>query len=107
MVASRQVEIPYYRAVGRQRVGDLELLHKFSGELQFHFCVNKSSQLQNVEVLTCWILLRQKLQRLLVVERNSRQLQRVWEDRLRENSWVMVAGKGLQAESFQPNLQNK
>ena len=51
--------------------------------------------------------MRQKLQRLLVVERNSRQLQRVWEDRLWENSWVVVAGKGLRAESFPLNLQNK
>ena len=30
-----------------RREGDLGLLHKFLGELQFHFCVNISSQLQN------------------------------------------------------------
>ena len=35
-------------------------------------------------MLTCWNLLCQKLQRLLVVERISRQTQRVWEDTLRK-----------------------
>ena len=29
------------------------------------------------------------------------------EDRLWENIWVVVTGKGLQAESFQQTLQNK
>ena len=42
-----------------------------------------------------------------MVERLSRQLQRVGEDRFRENSWVVVAEKGVRAESFQQNLQNK
>ena len=34
-------------------------------------------------------------------------MQKVWEDRLWENSEVMVAGRRLQADSFQQNLQNK
>ena len=42
-----------------------------------------------------------------MVERISRQLQRVWEDKLCENKWVVVAGKGVQAGSVQQNLQNK
>ena len=49
-----------------------------------------------------------------MVERISRQLQKVLEDRLWESSWVkgaadgrQVAGIGVQAESFQQNLQNK
>ena len=37
MVASRQVEIPYHRGVGRQREMVLALLHKLLGELQFPF----------------------------------------------------------------------
>ena len=37
-----------------------------------------------------------------VVERISRQLQRVW-----ENSRVVIARKDVQAESLQQNLQNK
>ena len=47
MVASRQVEIPYYRGVGRQRGRVSVHLHKLLGELQFHSCVSISSQLQN------------------------------------------------------------
>ena len=77
------------------------------GELQLHFNVNISSQLQCAYVLTCSILLRQTLQRLIVVERISRQLQRVWEGKRWKNSWVLVAGKRLQAESFPQNLHNK
>ena len=91
MIASRQVEIPFCRGIGRQRGRGFVHLHKLLGELLFHFRVNISSQLQNAWVLTCWNLLRQKLQRLLLVERISRQLQRVWGDRLWENSWVVVA----------------
>ena len=45
------------------------------------------------------------MQRLLVVERVSRQLQKAWENRFCENSWVVVAGKRMQAQSFQQNLQ--
>ena len=83
-------------------------LHRFLGELHFYFGLNKSSQLQNASFLTCLNLLCQKLQRLLVVEKISNQLQRVWEDRLWENSWwVVVAENGVRAESFQQNLQNK
>ena len=37
MVASRQVEIPYYRGVGRQRGRGSVHLHKILGELQFRF----------------------------------------------------------------------
>ena len=42
-----------------------------------------------------------------VLGRISRQLEKVRGDRLWEHSWVVVAGKGLRAESFQQNLQNK
>ena len=42
-----------------------------------------------------------------MVERISRQVQRVWEDRLRGNNRVVIEGKGLQAESFQQISENK
>ena len=66
-------------------------LHKLVGESHFHLRVNIRSQLPNA---TCWKLLCQKLQRLLVVEWISRQLQRVWEDRLWENIWVKGTAGG-------------
>ena len=52
-VASREIEIPFLRGVGRQRGWDSVHLHKILAELQFHFCVNISSQLQNALVLHC------------------------------------------------------
>ena len=92
MVASRQVEIPYHRAVGRQRGRGFGALAQVIEELQFPFCVNVSSQQQNAWVLTCWSLLRQRLERLLAVENLSRRLQRVWESKLWKNIW----GKGAE-----------
>ena len=64
-----------------------------------------SSQVQNVSVPTCNFL-RQKLQTLLVVEKIQGSCKECGTTDL-ENIWVVVAGKGLQAESFQQNLQNK
>ena len=107
MVASRQVEIPYYRGIGRTCGRGLGALAQNFERTAISFCVNLSSQLQNASVLSCWNLLRQKLQRLLVVEGKSRQLQRLWVDRLRENRSLVVSRKRLQAESFQQKRQNK
>ena len=77
------------------------------GELQWHFLPYISSQLQNAWVVSCWTLPRQKWRRLLLVDWNSRQLQKVCEDKLWENSWVETQGKRMQAESLQQNIQNK
>ena len=59
------------------------------------------------------------MQSLLAMGKNSRQVQRVWEGKLLETSWVVLAGNakepygenslrtgGKQAVSFQQNLQN-
>ena len=105
IIASRQVEIPFFRGIARQRGRGFGALAQVLGELQFLFCLNILSQRLNV--LSCWSLLHQKLLRLSVEERISRQLQRMCEDRLWQNSWVVVAGKRLQEESFQEILQNK
>ena len=107
MVASRQVEISFNRRVGRQR-------GRWFGALAHVIGRTAITSLRKLIVpaakrvgADCWYSLSQKLQRLLVVERISRQLQRVWEDRLWENSWVAVARKRVRAESFQQKLQNK
>ena len=70
MFASRQVEIPFSRVIGRQLDGDLVQLHELMGETQLHVRVNMSFWLQNVWLLTCWNRLCQKLQMLLVVEKD-------------------------------------
>ena len=47
MVALRQVEIPYYRGVGRQRGRGFGALAQVIGRTAIPFCVNISYQLQN------------------------------------------------------------
>ena len=46
MVASGQKEIPFHRSLVDNVDEDSVHLHKLLGELQFHFLVNTSSQLQ-------------------------------------------------------------
>ena len=98
MVASRQVEIPFNKSVDRQRGRGFGTLAKVIGRTANPFLrkyIVPAAQRVGAVLLD---FLRQKLQRLLVVETTSRQLQGVCEDRLRENSSVVVAGKGLRAE---------
>ena len=47
MVASRQVEIPFFRGVGRQRGQGLGALAQVIGRTAIPFCVNISYQLEN------------------------------------------------------------
>ena len=82
MVVSRKVEIPFYRGVGRQRRRGFGALAQVIGRTAIPFLrkyIVPAAKLVGADLLD---LLCQKLQRLLVVERISRQLQRVWEDRL-------------------------
>ena len=44
---------------------------------------------------------------LVKVEKFSGELQRVWEDKLGENNWVVVAQNGLRAETLRQILQDK
>ena len=82
MVASRQVEIPYYRAVGRQRGRGFGALAQVIGRTAIPFLRKyfvPAAEHVDADLLD---LLCQKSQRLLVVERISRLLQRVWESKL-------------------------
>ena len=79
MIASRQLEIQFYRGIGRQRgrgFGALaQVIRRAAGPFLCKYIVPPAKRMG----LTCWNLLCQKLQTLLVVEKISRQLQRVWE----------------------------
>ena len=87
MVASRQVEIPYYRGAGRQRGRGFGALAQVFGRTEIPFlrkyivpaAKRIGADLLEFAVPESAVL---ELQRLLVVERIPRQLQRVWEDRL-------------------------
>ena len=107
MVSSRQLKIPLNRGIGHHSGGCFGALAQVIGRTAVLFLRNMSPQLQNAWMLTCSKLLCQELQMLLVVENFLKQLQRLCEDKPRENTRVVVAEKRLQAKSFQESLRNK
>ena len=102
MVSSRQIELPIYRSVGRQRGWGFGALAQDIGRTAIRYLRRYIVRAANTWVLSCCKSVCHKLHKhkLLVVEKNGRQLQRVWEDKFWENNWVMVAGKkGQQSHS--------
>ena len=82
MVASRQVEIPYYRAVGRQRGRGFGALAQVFARIAIPILrkyVVPAAKRIGADMLR---LLCQNSQRLFAVERISPRLQRVWESKL-------------------------
>ena len=107
MAASRQVEILFYRGVGIQRGWGFGAFAQVIGRSAIPFLrkfIVPAAKRVSADLLEFVV---PEIASLLVVEKYSRQLQRVWEGRPRKNSWVLVAGKGVRGESFQQNLQNK
>ena len=82
MVASREVEIPFYRRVGRQRGQGFGVLAQVIGRTAIPFLRKKI------------VPGAKRVGYDLLEFRISRQLQGVWQDRLLENSWVLVARRG-------------
>ena len=87
--------------------GDLVHFHQLLGEPHFHSCVKMSSQLQNAWVVTFLEFAVPENADSVGGRKNFKTAAIVWEDKLWENNWVVVAGKEAQAESFQQNLLNK
>ena len=107
MVASRQVEIPFYRDIGRQRGRGFGALAQVIGRTATPFlrkCILPAAKRVGADLME---LAAPETAEVVSGRKNFKTLQRVWEDRLWEKSWVVVAGKGMQAESFQQNLPNK
>ena len=75
MVASKQVETPVDRGMGRKRRRGFQALVQSIMRPTVPFLRKIVVQLQNAEVMTCWTLLHRKLHRLLVAKFSSRQLQ--------------------------------
>ena len=94
-------------------------LHKLLGELEFQYCVNLSSELQNVWVLTFWKnLLCRKLQRYLAAGKNFKTAAKsVERQALRKHlssgsrkRKIAIGGKKMgswQAELFEQNIQSR
>ena len=86
MVASRQVEVPFHWANGRQREMWFGSIAQITGRtaVQFlHEYVVPFAKLLGADLLE---IAAQKLHRLLAVGKTSRQLQRVWEGKVWENN---------------------
>ena len=97
MVASRQVEIPYCRAIGRQRGKGLGALAQVFGRTAIPFLrkyVVPAAKRIGVDMLK---FAAPEIGEVI------RRPQRVWESKLRKINWVPVVNRG---ESFQQNLLN-
>ena len=107
MVASRQVEIPFYKSFGLQRGWRFGVLAKVIGRPAITFmCGYIVPAAKRVGTDSLEFAVREIADNFNG-RKISRQLQRVWENKLWRNNWVVVAAKGVQAESIQQNLQNK
>ena len=107
MVAWRQVEIPFYTSIGQQRGRGFGALAQVIGRTTTPFSrkfVVTASKRADKDLLEISV---PKIADVASERKNSSQLQRAWEGKLWENSWVVVAWKRLQPESFQQNLPNK
>ena len=103
MVASRQVEISYYRAVGRQRGRGFGVLAQTNGRTAIPFFsrnVVAAAKRISADMLE---FDAKEIGEVISGKNLSSRLQRLWESKLRKNSWVAVVNR---EESFQQNLLN-
>ena len=110
MVASREVEIPYYRGVGRQRGRGFGVIGRTAFPFLRKYIVPAAKRV-GADLLEFAV---PKIAEVVSGRKNIKTAAKKWEDRLCENSWVKgdaggteVAGKRVRAESFQQILQNK
>ena len=108
MIASRPIEIPFYRGVGRQRGRGFGALAQVIGRTAISFLhkyITPAAKRVGADLLEFAV---PELAEVVSGRKNSKTAAKVWEDRLWENSWAKGAkGNGVRAESFQQNLQNK
>ena len=110
MFASKQVEIPYYRGVGRQKGRGFGALAQVIGRtatLFWRIFVIPAAKRIGADMLE---FAAPEMESLLAIEIFSSRLQRLWEDRHWENNstkgaagWKEVVNRG---ESFQQKLLN-
>ena len=102
MVASRQVEIPYYRGVGRQRGRGFGALAQVIGRTAIPYIVPAAKRVV-VDLLEFSV---PEIAEVVSGRKNFKTAAKSVESKLWKNNWVKRAGKGLKAESFQQNLLN-
>ena len=107
MVASRQVENPFYRVFCRKSGLRSNALAQAIGSTANPFYrkfIVPTAKRVSANLLEIAL---SEIADLVIGEIFSRQLQTVWEEKIWEKNWVVVVGTGVQAESFQQTLQNK
>ena len=107
MVSSRQVNVPFYRGIGRQRRWGFSALAQNIGRTAFQllrkFIVSAAKRVR-ADLLE---FAAPESAEVVSGRKKFKTAAKSMGDRLWGNSWLVVAGKRLQAQSFQQNLQNK
>ena len=93
LVASRQLKIPFGRRIGSQRGRAFAALAQVIEGIAIPVLRKNIVPATKCVGAEFWNLLRQILQWLLVIQTNLRQQERVWEHKLLQNCWVVVAGR--------------
>ena len=108
MVASREVEIPYYRGVGRQGGRGFGALAQVIGRTAIPFfrkCIVPAAKRVGAELLEFAV---PEIAEVVSGRKNIKTAAKcVGRQNLREMLGKGAAGNAVQAESFQQNLQNK
>ena len=101
MVASREVEIPYHRGVGRQRGREFRVIGRTAIPFLRKYIVPAAKRV-GADLLEFAV---PKIAEVVSGRKNIKTAAKKWEDRLCENSWVKgdasgreVAGKRVRAE---------
>ena len=108
MVASRQIEIQFYRGVGRQRGPGFGALAQVIGRTAIPFLRKYIVPAANFVGADLLEFAEPEIAEVVNGRKNFKTAAKSLERQaLRKQSWVVVAGNGVKAESFQQNLQNK
>ena len=107
MVASRQVENPIYKSIGRQRRRDFGAFAKVNGKTAIPFL--RKNIVQAAKIVSADLLELHVPETADVVNgrENFKTAAKIVGRQTFKNNWVVVAENGLQAELFQQNLQNR
>ena len=106
MVASRQVEYPYHRAVGRQKGRGFGALAQVIGRTAIPFLrkyIVPAAKRVGADLLEFAV---PEIAEVVSGRKNFKTAAESVGKRTLKKNWVKGAGKGLQAESIQQNLLN-
>ena len=107
MVASRQVEIPFYRGFGRQRAGGFGALAQVIGRTAIPFLrkyIVPAAKRKGADLLEFAV---PEIAEVVSGRKKFKAAAKILGRLTLRKQWVVVAGRRLRAESLQQNVQNK